>query len=175
MNTEKYLIAYFAQKGKEKTSNCAQIADELAELLKAKGIDFDSFVITPTEEYPSDPEAFKIATKAELDLKARPELVAKHSGMKYVKGILLIAPNWYDSVPAPVYTFLDSYDFTGKRVVPVISSKEKSDVVRQKIRDFLSNTWVLDGVDVIEGQTSDASAILEKAIDQLFQPSTSKY
>lgn len=175
MNTEKYLIAYFAQKGNEETSNSAKLASQASALLKDKGVDFDTFVITPTEEYPSDPEAFRLATKAEKDLKARPELTAKHGGMKYVKGILLIAPNWYDSVPAAVFTFLDEYDFTGKRLVPVISSKENAAAVREEIRDFLPNTWVLDGVDVLEGQTADASAELKKAVEQLFQPSTSKH
>ncbi|MDE6558328.1 MAG: hypothetical protein K2K29_00380, partial [Muribaculaceae bacterium] len=131
--------------------------------------------ITPTEEYPSDPEAFRIATKAEHDLKSRPELTAKHGGMKYVKDILLIAPNWYDSVPAAVFSFLDDYDFTGKRVVPVISTKEDAVKVRCEIRDFLPTTWVLDGVDVLEDNTADASAEMKEAVAQLFQPSTSKH
>lgn len=175
MNTEKYLIAYFAQKGKEETSNSASLAKQAAALLKEKGVDFETFVITPTEEYPADEEAFKIATKAEKDLKARPELTAKHGGMKYVKDILLIAPNWYDSVPAAVFTFLDSYDFTGKRVVPVISTQEPAGDVRQEIRNFLPNTWVLDGVDVMADATANASKELSEAVAQLFQPSTSKH
>lgn len=166
MNTEKYLIAYFAQKGKEESSNCAKIASRAAEILKDKGVDFESFVITPTEEYPSYPEAFRIATKAEHDLKARPELTAKHSGMKYVKDILLIAPNWYDSLPAAVFSFLDGYDFTGKRVVPVISSEKSAAAVRSEVRDFLPNTWVLDGVDILDDDQNKEAA-LNSAIAQL--------
>lgn len=173
MNTEKYLIAYFAQKGNENTSNSAKLAKQAAELLKERGVEYDTFVITPTETYPEDEKEFLTAAKAEIDLKARPELTAKHGGMKYVKDILLIAPNWFDSVPAPVFTFLDEYDFTGKRIVPIISTKEPAEKVRRGIRDFLPNTWVLDGVDVIEG--SDSSAALKEAVDQLFQPSTSKH
>ncbi|MDE6810927.1 MAG: NAD(P)H-dependent oxidoreductase [Muribaculaceae bacterium] len=175
MNTEKYLIAYFAQKGKEETSNSAKLATQAAALLKEKGVEFETFVITPTEEYPSDPEAFRIATKAEHDLKSRPQLTAKLGGMKYVKDILLIAPNWYDSVPAAVFSFLDEYDFTGKRVVPVISTKEEASEVRKELRDFLPDTWVLDGVDVLEKDTEDATSELKKAVEQLFQPSTSKH
>ncbi|MDE7463139.1 MAG: NAD(P)H-dependent oxidoreductase [Muribaculaceae bacterium] len=175
MNTEKYLIAYFSQKGKEETSNSAKLAKQAAELLKAKGVDFETFVITPTEEYPSDPALFEKVTKSENELKARPELTAKYGGMKYVKGILLIAPNWWDSVPAAVRTFFDEYDFTGKRVVPVISTKESAAKVRQGVRDFLPNTWVLDGVDVPEDKTDSASAELSEAVAQLFQPSTSKH
>ncbi len=175
MNTEKYLIAYFAQKGNEETSNSAKLAKQAEALLKEKGVEFETFVITPTEEYPSDPKLFEVATKAEKDLKSRPELTAKYGGMKYVKDILLIAPNWWDSVPTPVLTFFDSYDFTGKRVVPVISTKEPAGKVREEIRHFLPNTWVLDGVDVAEENTEDASKELAEAVAQLFQPSTSKH
>ncbi len=175
MNTEKYLVAYFAQKGKEETSNSAKLAKQAEAPLKAKGVDFETFVITPTETYPEDAEAFEIATKAEKDLKSRPELTAKLGGMKYVKDILLISPNWYDSVPAAVFTFLDSYDFTGKRVVPVISTKDPAEKVRLEIRDFLPNTWVLEGVDVAESATEDASKELSEAVEQLFRPSTSKH
>lgn len=167
MNTEKYLIAYFAQKGKEETSNSAKLARRAAEILKGKGVDLDTFVITPTEEYPSDPSEFETATKSELRLKARPQLTARHGGMKYVKDILLISPNWWESVPAPVFTFLDSYDFTGKRVVPVISTKDPAAKVREEIRNFLPNTWVLPGVDVKDSATDDASKELNEAIDQL--------
>lgn len=173
MNTEKYLIAYFAQKGNEETSNSAKLAKLAADLLKIKGVEYDTFVITPTETYPEDAKEFEIATKAEKELKTRPELTAKHSGMKYVKDILLISPNWYDSVPAAVFSFLDGYDFTGKRVVPVITTKQPAEIVRKEIRDFLPNTWVLPGVDVLDSESDNAEKQIEEAVAQLFQPSTS--
>lgn len=175
MNTEKYLIAYFAQKGNEETSNSAKLAKQAAALLKGKGVEFETFVITPTETYPEDQKLFEMATKSEKELKARPQLTAKYGGMKYVKDILLIAPNWWESVPAAVLTFLDEYDFTGKRIVPVISTKESASAVRVEIRNFLPDTWVLNGVDVPENETENASKLLSEAVDQLFQPSTSKH
>lgn len=175
MNTEKYLIAYFAQKGNEKTSNSAKLAKQATEILKSKGVEFETFVISPTESYPEDPKLFEMATKSEKELKARPELTAKYGGIKYVKDILLIAPNWWESVPAAVLTFLDEYDFTGKRIVPVISTKEDAAKVREEVRKFLPNTWVLNGVDVPEESTADATKQLTEAVDQLFQPSTSKH
>ncbi len=175
MNTEKYLIAYFTQKGKEETANSAKIAAQAAELLKARGVDFDMFNIVPTETYPEDRQEFEVATKSEQRLHRRPELAHKHSGMKYVKDIILISPNWWDALPAPVLTFLDEYDFTGKRIVPVISTKDDARNVRLEVRNFLPNTWVTAGVDVNESKSGDASVELSEAIEQLFSPSTSKY
>lgn len=175
MNTEKVLVAYFVRKGKEDSANSVKLANQALEMLKAKGVDADSFAITPVEIYPEDQAEFEAITKEENRLRRRPELVGKYSGMRYVKRILLIAPNWWETLPAGVLTFFDDYDFTDKRVVPVISTREPAEKVRMEVRDFLPHTWVLEGVDVMEGDTADASAELSKAIDQLFQPSTSKY
>lgn len=174
MNTEKTLVAYFVRKGKEDTANSVKLAKKAEEMLKAKGVDVNSFAITPVEIYPDDQTEFEAITKEENRIKARPEVVGKYSGMKHVERILLIAPNWWESLPTAVLTWLDDYDFTGKRVVPVISTNEDAKKVRLEVRDYLPHTWVLDGVDV-KTDDSDEDAQLAKAIDQLFQPSTSKY
>ena len=175
MNTEKVLVAYFVRKGKEDSANSVKLANQALEMVKAKGVDADSFAITPVEIYPEDQAEFEAITKEENRLHRRPELVGKYRGRRYVDRILLIAPNWWEALPNGVLTFFDDYDFTGKRVVPVISTREPAEKVRMEVRNFLPNTWVLEGVDVLEGSTADASAELTKAIDQLFQPSTSKF
>lgn len=175
MNTEKVLVAYFVRKGKEDSANSVKIAQKALELLKAKGVDASSFAITPVEIYPEDQAEFEAITKEENRLHRRPELVGKYSGMRYVERILLIAPNWWESLPNGVLTFFDDYDFTGKRIVPVIATREPAEKVRMEVRDFLPHTWVLEGVDVKDGDQVNLDAELEKAIDQLFQPSTSKF
>lgn len=175
MKPEKILIAYFSQKGKEKTSNSAKLADQLAELLKTRNIDFETFAIVPVEIYPEDKANFELAVKTELESNSRPAVVDKFGGMSHITGILLVAPNWYDSVPMPVLTWLDEYDFSDKRVVPVISTTESAAKVREEVRRFLPNTWVLGGVEIKDTDTANATEELTKAVEQLFQPSTSKY
>lgn len=174
MNTEKVLIAYFVRKGKEDSANSVKLAEKAGELLKAKGVEYNTFAITPVETYPDDPAVFEAVTKEENRIKSRPELVGKYSGMKHVERILLIAPNWWESLPTGVLSFFDDYDFTGKRVVPVVSTKDDAEKVRMEVRDYLPHTWVLEGVDVKEDD-SDADSRLAEAIDQLFQPSVSKF
>lgn len=170
MNTEKILIAYFVRKGKENTANSVKLTKKLEELLKAKGVEYNTFAITPVEIYPEDQAEFEAITKEENRAKARPEVVGKYSGMKYVERILLVAPNWWESLPTAVLTFLDEYDMTGKRVVPVISTNEDAKKVRLEVRDYLPHTWVLEGVDV---KPDDTDAELEKAVEQLFLPAKS--
>lgn len=168
MNTEKTLIAYFVRKGNENNANSVKLAEMAEELLKAKGVDYNTFAIVPVETYPEDKAEFELVTKEENRLKRRPELVGKYSGMKYVDRILLIAPNWWESLPTGVLTFFDKYDFTGKRIVPIISTKEDAKKVRLEVRDYLPHTWILDGVDIKDNDT-DAETQLKAAITQLFE------
>lgn len=171
---EKILVAYFVQKGKENISKSAEVARQAVEMLKAKGVDTDSFAITPVEEYPSDEANLKLATKAERDTHARPKLVGKYSGMKDITGVVLVSPNWWDSFPQGVFTFLDDYDFAQTRMVPVIATREDAGNVRLQLRNFLDN-WVLPGVDVKEDKAGDASTQLTEALAQLFEPSKSRF
>ncbi|MBD5206019.1 MAG: hypothetical protein HDS84_06545 [Bacteroidales bacterium] len=174
MNTQKVLVAYFVRKGKEESANSVKLAAKAEEILKAKSVDYNTFAITPVEIYPENQAEFEAVTKEENRAKSRPELVGKYSGMKHVDRILLIAPNWWESLPTGVLTFFDDYDFTGKRVVPVISTNEDAKKVRLEVRDYLPHTWVLEGVDVKENDSNE-DAQLQAALDQLFQPSESKY
>lgn len=173
INADKILVAYFIQKGKE-TSGSKKIADQVKEALKAKGYDSTEFAITPVETYPEDKATFETVTLVEKESRTRPAIVGKVGKMQDYKYVVLVAPNWYDDVPMAVYSFFDDYDFTGKRVVPVINHDGTGhEKVRESIREFLPHTWVMEGVG-IQGAAEDAKAISE-AIDQLFQPSTSKF
>lgn len=166
MNTEKILIAYFARKGKEETGRSVEIARKLGDILKAKGVDFNTFAITPTEMYPDNAAELEAITRSENEQHSRPELVGKYSGMRYVKDILLVAPNWWDNLPAGVLSWFDDYDFSDKKVVPVIASASSAEKVFEEIRNFLPHTWVTKGVEVSDKE-NDIESCLNEAILRL--------
>ncbi len=169
MDANKILVAYFIQKGKE-TSGSKKIADQVFKALVSKGNDVTEFAITPVEIYPEDKASFEGVTRIEKETRTRPELVGKVGKMQDYNRVVIVAPNWYDDVPMAVYSFLDKYDFTGKRVVPIINHAGTGYVKAcESIRDFLPHTWVLNGVG-IEGADDDGKGVSE-AIEQLFQPS----
>ncbi len=175
---DKILIAYFVQKGKENDSASVKVANALGELLKAKGEEFSTYAITPTEVYPSERENFELATKIEKEQRHRPELTDKYSGMKYVERILLVAPNWWNDLPMAVYSFLDTYDFAEKRIVPVIvHGGDGGKQVTADLRDFLHKVWVLPTVEIDSSKLDgdEAAKAEQTAIDELFQPSVNKY
>jgi flavodoxin len=49
---------------------------------------------------------------------ARPELAAAVDNWDDYDTVFLGYPIWWGDMPMPVYTFLESYDFTGKTVIP---------------------------------------------------------
>lgn len=113
-------------------------------------------------------------TKLEKENRTRPAIVDKVGKMQDYKYIVVVAPNWYDDVPMAVYSFFDGYDFGGKCIVPIINHAVIGhDKVRESIRHFLPHTWVTDGVGV--AASTDDTAAVEEAIEQLFMPSTSKF
>ena len=52
---------------------------------------------------------------------ARPELSGHVQNMDDYDIVLLGYPNWWASIPMPIATFLEEYDFSGKTIVPFCS------------------------------------------------------
>lgn len=63
----------------------------------------------------------KIA-KTEVDENSRPKLKEMVSNMDDYDIIFIGYPIWWHTAPMAVYTFLESYDFSGKTVIPFCTS-----------------------------------------------------
>lgn len=106
------LIAYFSWSGN--TEQVAQIIQE------ATGGDL--FEIAPATPYTDDyNELLDIAQQEQSD-DARPELAAQVESWDSYDTIFVGYPNWWSDAPMAVYTFLESYDFSGKTLIPFNTS-----------------------------------------------------
>ena len=74
------------------------------------------FHIESVTAYPKDYTETTEVAKNELRAKARPKLIGQVENMKGYDVIFLGYPNWWGTMPMPVYTFLESYDFSGKKI-----------------------------------------------------------
>ena len=113
------LVAYFSRTGEEygvgniTKGNTNIIAEIIAQ--KTGGTLFE---IKPVKSYPVDyKECTKIASN-EKATKARPALASKVENFDAYDIIFVGYPIWYGDMPMPVYTFLESYDFGGKTIIP---------------------------------------------------------
>lgn len=108
----KTLIAYFSWSG-----NTEALAGMIQET--AGG---DLFAIETETPYTDDYNAVVDQAKQEQADNIRPALAAQVENMDDYDTIFIGYPNWWSDVPMAVLTFLESYDWTGKTVIPFCTS-----------------------------------------------------
>ena len=62
------------------------------------------------------------ATKEQNDSSARPAIAGKVENMSQYQNVVIVYPIWWGQAPRIISTFLESYDFKGKTIVPVCTS-----------------------------------------------------
>jgi flavodoxin len=113
------LVAYFSQAGEQYDVGVVEKGSTqiVAEMI-ADETDADLFHIERKAAYPSKLSELLDEAQDEQKNSARPELAAAVDNWDDYDTIFLGYPIWWGDMPMPVYTFLESYDFTGKTVIP---------------------------------------------------------
>jgi flavodoxin len=154
------LIAYFSRKCnnysgggivKLKVGNTEVAAGMIQRL--AGG---DLFKIETVKEYPADYEETTALAQKELREGARPELASRVEGMGDYDTVFLGYPNWWGTMPMALFSFLDSYDFSGKTIVPFCTN-EGSGMGRSEddIKKLCSGAKVLKGISIRGGGVNE--------------------
>lgn len=137
-DNEKTLIVYFSRVGNTQFSddvdavssaslrkkngklagNCEVLAKKISKLSGA-----DIFEINVSEQYPEDYEETVDRASREQSDNARPELTSHVDNIENYDNIIIIYPVWWSTVPMPVFTFLEEYDFSGKDIYPIATHK----------------------------------------------------
>lgn len=112
----KTLVAYFSASGVTKNT-----AEKLAKAANA-----DLFEIKPVRPY-TDADLNWMDKKSRStiemnDLSSRPEIANKCENMGSYDIVFVGFPIWWYVEPRIIDTFLESYDFSGKRVIPFATS-----------------------------------------------------
>lgn len=109
----------------------------------------DLFSIITAEPYSSDyDECLDRAADEKAD-NARPALSGSVENMDEYDVVFLGYPDWWSTCPMAVFTFLDSYDFTGKTVIPFCAHGTSGLAASVRdIRAVLPGVTVLDAVGV---------------------------
>ena len=108
----KSLVVYFSWSGNTET-----IAKEIASQTGS-----DIFQITPVNSYSTDYDTVVDFAKQEQRDNARPEIAGTIGNFSEYDVIYMGFPNWWGDMPMIMYTFLDTYDLSGKTLAPFVSS-----------------------------------------------------
>lgn len=118
----KTLIAYFSRAGGNYVGGSivklpvgnTELAAKTIQRLSGGGL----FRIETVKDYPDDYHRATEVAKEEQSSDARPELIGIVANMEDYDLIVLGYPNWWGTMPMAVRSFLESYDFSGKTILP---------------------------------------------------------
>lgn len=113
------LVAYFSA-----TGTTEQVAQQAAEILGA-----NLYEIVPEDPYTEEDLAYYTGGRADQeqdDPDVRPAISGSVEDMDQYDTVLLGYPIWHGQAPRIISTFLESYDFSGKTILPFCTSHSSS-------------------------------------------------
>ncbi len=152
------LIAYFSWSGN--TEQVAQIIQQ-----ETGG---DLFEIAPATPYTNDyNELLDIAQQEQSD-NARPELAGQVENWEQYDTIFVGYPNWWSDAPMAVYTFLESYDWDGKTLVPFNTSASGGfGRSLPGLEESAAGASILDGISLTERTLGNAQSEVTTWLNEL--------
>ncbi|MCL2230849.1 MAG: flavodoxin [Treponema sp.] len=120
-DSPKILVAYFSC-----TGNTGAVAAHIAGELNTKTAIADLHEIKPEVPYTSNDLNWRDnssrASKENADTSSRPSISGSVLNIENYDIIFIGYPIWWGQAPKIVYTFMESYDFSGKTIVPFCTS-----------------------------------------------------
>jgi len=154
-NENKSLVVYFSATGTTKG---------FAETI-AQTTDADIIEIVPSEPYTSADLNYNSDCRANSEQQnenARPEFEPITANIDDYNTIFIGYPIWWGTIPRIINTFLDTYDLSGKTVMPFCTSGGSGiETSVSAIKDACPNADVKDGM---RGASSTTSAQVEEWI-----------
>ena len=166
------LIAYYSRAGENyfggayrriAVGNTEKAANMPAELTGG-----ELYKIEQEQPYSEDYKTCIAEAKADLQKKARPEVLNLPDDLDAYDEIYLGYPNYWGTMPMAVYTFLEHYDFTGK-TIPTYCTHEGSRLshTEQDIQKAAPQARVTKGPAIHGSSVDGAKAALENWIQEV--------
>jgi hypothetical protein len=168
---KKGLIAYYSRKGQNyvggsivnlPVGNTEVIAKKIQALTG-----YDLFEIDTMKQYPIDYMETTRVAQRELDAEARPELTETIYNMDDYGVIYLGYPNWWGTFPMAVATFLESYNFAGKTIVPFCTHEGSGMGCLSDIQMLCPEAVVVKGLAIRGGSVRSADEVVKSWIEKL--------
>ena len=151
-NGKKVLVAYFSWGGTTR-----RMAEAIRETTGG-----DIFEIVPVVAYPTQYTPCTEVALEERDNDARPAIKDKVADWDKYDIIFIGCPVWWHTAPMIISTFAESYDFTGKTVVPFCTyAATYRDETLAKIVELTPSAEHLEGLGTT-GSTSGVKAWIEE-------------
>lgn len=154
----KALVVYFSHSG-----NTESVAKEIQ-----SQTDADIFEIVPETAYTTDYNTLLDVAQNEKKDNARPAISGTIDNLDDYDIIYLGFPNWWADMPMVLYTFLDTYDLSGKTISPFVTSGGSgfSNTI-STIKSLEPNAVVTDGLAIRDSQAGNPASAVSEWLDKL--------
>ena len=160
------LIAYFSRAGENyfggeikpvSVGNTKICADLLKEVLDA-----DVFEMEMKEPYSDNDRECVAQAKEDLQKNPLPELKTMPESIVKYDAVILGYPNYCSTIPMPVATFLNAYDFSGKKILPFCTNEGSGmGVSEADIKKYAPGAVVEEGLSVNGSRARESKKLLE--------------
>ena len=156
------LVVYFSATGNTKAA-----AETLAGIQGA-----DLVEIVPEEPYTEEDldynNSSSRSTVEQNDANARPAISGTIDNIENYDVVYVGYPIWWYDMPRIMYTFFDTYDFSGKTIVPFCTSGGSSlSGTPETIAEFEPEATILDGIQLGSSAAHDAEAELSAWLTEI--------
>lgn len=169
----KTLIVYYSRKGENywngsiKTlskGNTEIVAEMIADLTGG-----DLFEVDTIKPYVADYYDCIDEAKKELQESARPEIKEYVDSLDEFDTIFVGFPNWWGTMPMAMFTFLEHYDLSGKRILPFCTNEGSGmDSSERDLKKICKGAKVESGLSVHGAEAansrSEVAAWVEKGV-----------
>ena len=162
---KKSLVVYYSRKGENHMpggiqnlpkGNTAYAAEYIA-----KALDADLFEIDTVKPYAANYRECCMEAVAELKAKARPEINGYVKDISGYDTVFVCYPCWCGTAPMCVFTFLEHYDWTGKKIIPLCTNEGSGMGNSEKdIASSCPGTVMVPGLSLKGHQCADSEEML---------------
>jgi flavodoxin len=141
------LIACFSHSG-----NAQVVANQIKEIVGG-----EVFRIATVDPYPVDFDAVVEVARREQKNGSRPKLSNDSADVTSYDVVFLGYPNWWGTMPMPVFSFMEKHGFSGRKIAPFCSHEGSS--LGRSVRDLKGacpQSVVLDGLAIRGGHAKMA-------------------
>lgn len=161
----KVLVVYYSRKGENYMPGGIQVLEkghtECAAEYIQKALNADLFEIGTESPYPANYRECCVQAVAEAKANARPALMNYLADLSGYDAIFVCFPCWCGTAPMCVFTFLEHYDLTGKKIIPLCTN-EGSGLANAPadLKKSCPGSMVAPGLSVRGHQVKDSEAMI---------------
>ena len=161
------LIAFFSRADENyfggamryvEVGNTEIVAGKINELIEA-----DTFKIDMAKPYSADYMTCIDEAKKDLHSNARPELKEYLESIEKYDSVILAYPNYWGTMPMAVFTFLERYDFSNKKILPLCTNEGSGmGSSESDIKKLCPNSTIVKGLAITGSGAASSKPAVEK-------------